>query len=802
MANIYNIFSSGSKIVNEGLVTATRNSESAAVDPLYIRTDIKYTDDRFGNIEAKLNAAINTDLTKGYIDMVSQAERSKIMNEYSNRIINAIGQPTDAFALHNLFNKVNGILSDLHRNGDRKAIIALNGLTRKLNSTHKTLQEMRGEADLNIEKSIFEINRLLATVREGNRVLRENQQRKDEQIYVDTQKSIWAAVSELAKYFSIATKTLDDGTQEINIVTDREIYNLVGRSSATEFAYKSEGVSNILSEEPFNRIVLRKLGVSSKSLYAVDDFTVVSSGTDSTNTEYKIQSGILGGLLEARDSLLTDALTNIDKLSEKLMGNMNAMHNTLTSRAGTPLLSGSVNFNLDSTVAAQGKALIALVDENGRPANCEGQDFIPLELDMAELDLNSTGQTNVQSIITRINDYFSADNSRVEVSGLYDIKLVSKSTEITNTNILELGVEVTNAMQTSKTGFKITNLKVNNSAGIEIKSDTNLNALNMIAAGARQKIVSGLNININNGIDASGNPIVNPTYPYTVELIVEVQSKDDSGPVCSKIVYEIGDPTLYANNVNGILGKSFSAKEVLPPTSGDINFGKLKVTNPTNILTSSLVNENGARISEAGIGGFLELRTNTNQYKIAILQVDEQMSGKANNVDQMLTAGFSEFFGLNDLFRPRSASNFQNYKNAAKDISIRNDILKNSKLFSYSQLTIYRKEGEKDNVVSSYEVGLSNYRIESKWPIIATDISKDIGNLIFHSECKYRKFKSLHENQVSILENIEAKLNTQQGFEDNQSKYDLFQLSSMQSALSIAFSNTLKVNQAFLDAFK
>ncbi|CAK6537821.1 MAG: Flagellar hook-associated protein FlgK [Candidatus Midichloria mitochondrii] len=802
MANIYNIFSSGSKIVNEGVVTATRNSESAAVDSLYIRTDVKYTDDRFGNIEAKLNAAINTDLTKGYIDMVSQAERSKIMDEYSNRIINAIGQPNDAFALHNLFNKVNGILSDLHRNGDRKAIIALNKLTKKLNSIHETLQDMRGEADLNIEKSIFEINQLLATVREGNKVLRENQQRKDEQIYVDTQKSIWAATSELAKYFSIATKTLNDGTQEINIVTDREIYNLVGRSSATEFAYKSEGVSNILSEEPFNRIVLRKLGVSSKSLYAVDDFTVVSSGTDSTNTEYKIQSGILGGLLEARDGLLADALTNINKLSEKLMRNMNSMHNALTSRAGAPLLSGSVNFNLDSTVAAQGKALIALVDENGRPANYEGQDFVPLELDMAELDLNSTGQTNVRSIITRINDYFSADNRRVEVSGLYDIKLVSKSPQITNTNILELGIEVTNAMQTSETGFKITNLKVTNGAGIELKSDTNLNTLNMIAAGARQKIIPGLSIDTNNSIDASGNPIVAPTYPYTVELIVEVQSIDDSGPVYSKIVYEIGDPAFYANNVNGILGKSFSAKEVLPPNSGDTNFGKLKVTNPTNILTSSLVNESGAQISEAGIGGFLELRTNTNKYKIAILQVDEQMSGKANNVDRMLTAGFSEFFGLNDLFRPRDASNFQNYKNAAKDISIRNDILKNSKLFSYSQLTIYRKEGEKGNVVSSCEVGLSNYRIESKWPIIATDISKNIGNLIFHSECKHREFKSLHENQVSILENIEAELNTQQGFDDDQSKYDLFQLSSMQSALSIAFSNTLKVNQAFLDAFK
>ena len=800
MATVNSIFKNSAKIVNQGLTYAASNSEKAAANPLYINTEVSYTDNKFGETSIHLKAAIDQDLTNEYIKLLTQTESSAILSKYSKEITTTIGQPVDAFALHNLFNKANAVLNTLHKHGSNNAVRALNDFTKKLNTIYKAFQEQRAHADLEIQHAISKVNELLAIIREGNQVLLENQHKKDEQRYVDTQKRIWEATVELAKYFAISTRTVEDGTQEINIVTDKEIYNLVGRSTATEFFYKSDGISRINADEPFNNIVMRKLGRVEKNLYAVDDFVVVSSGRNSSDTIYKIKGGILGGLLEARDVMLPEIIKKINSIAEHLMRRVNTMHNDLTAPTGSSVLVGSKSFNLDTTIATQGKALIALINEQGKPLKYEDSNFIPLELDMAELDYG-TGRVNVQSILTKINNYFSVENQRVEVSGIYDVKLVSKTDNIMLGNTLQLGVEVTNSMQDSETGIKITNLKVRNSVGTEIRSSVSNNVFHMIPADSRQKAVNGLSINIDNGFDSTGAAILNLHYPYTVEMVLETQSEKDSEPVFTKVIYEVEDPVLYTNDVNGILGKSFSVKQVLPARSGDTKFGQLKTTNMTNTIQASLVGSDGNNIINADTSGFLELRTNSEKYRIAILQVDKKMSGQASNMEEKMTAGFSEFFGLNDFFRFRDVTKLQNYQNAARDIAVREDILKNPKLFAYSVLNLYRKDGESSDIVSSYEVPIANYKIEKLWPDVAIKISDDIGNLIFDAASRTRDLNSSQQNYKSIQEYIEASLNSTQGVADNQPKLDLFLLAKRQEAAAASFACTQKLWEVFIGKF-
>lgn len=800
MTTVNGILKNNANIVNEVLTHAASNSEKSTNNPLYINTEVLYTDNKFGETTIHLRAAIDEDLTNEYIKLLAQTERSAVLSKYSKEITNTIGQPVDAFALHNLFNKANTVLNDLHKHGSDNAVRVLNDFTKKLNTIYKTFQEQRAQADLEIQRAIFRINELLSVIREGNQILLENQHKKDEQNYVDTQKRIWEATTELAKYFSISTRTIEDGIQDINVVTDREIYNLVGKSTATEFFYNSDCISKINADEPFNSIVMRKLGKAEKSLYAVDDFVVVSSGRNSSDITYKIKDGILGGLLEARDLMLPEMIQKINGMAEHVMKRVNTMHNDLTAPTGLSVLTGSRSFNLDTVIAAQGKALIALIDEQGKPLKYEDNDFIPLELDMAELD-HGTGQTNIQSIITRINDYFSAENQRVEVSSIYDVKLVSKSKNIAIGSTLQLGVEVTNAMHNSETGIKVTNLKVTNNVGTEIRSSVSSNISHMIPANIRQKMVNGLSINIESVDNASGLPLISLDYPYTVEMVLETQSERESGPVFTKVIYEISDPALYTNNVNGILGKSFSVKQVLQARPGDNNFGKLRTVNMTNAIQASLVNLQGGNINNADLSGLLELRTNSNKYKIAILQTDRKFSGQANNMDEKMTTGFSEFFGLNDFFRLRDTTELQNYQSAARDIAIREDILKNPKLFSYSTLDLYRKDFGNNNIVSAYEVSVANYKIETLWPDIATEISDDIGNLVFNAANKERGLNSLHQNHVSIQEYIEASLNTKQGVSDNQLKLDLFTLTKRQEAAATSFACTQKLWEVFINKF-
>jgi len=805
MSIVSKIFSDTSREVKKEFVIESENAQKASLNSLYVRTDAKYIEDKFGNIELKLTAAINEDLTNNYVKLSAETERTKILSQYSNDIITLIGQPTDAFSLHNLFNKVSSSIGNLPSAGNASTVKSLNELTKKFNSVHKSLQEMRGDIDKKIEKATFEINALLGTIRDNNNILRENEHDKNNYSYIKAQKDIWAAATELSGYFSITAKTSEDGVQVVNIITDDQIYNLIGRGAATEFFYKSDGVSRILSDEPFDKIVLRKFGASSKGLHAVDDFPIVFSGTNSKDTEYRIKDGKLGGLLEARDSLTVNAIDEVNVLAGSLIEKMNSMHNKMSSYSGASVLSGSANFNLETIVANEGRAKIALIDENGKPLHYDKYDFIPLELDMKEFSkIYGSEQTNVQAILTKINDYFSSENRRAEISGLYDIKLISKSREINIMNNLELVVEVTNAMQDSEVGLKINALKVTNGDGTEISSSATIAAdFSIVEPGIRQSILSDLNITIENGKDSSGATLPGraPVYPYTIELSVEVQSKDDNQPVQSKVVYEINNPDDYSNAINKMLGKSFSAKKVLPATVDSTNYGELKKIDVMSYISADLVGAEG-KISKSGFGGFLELRSKIEKHKISILQVDEGMFGKPNGKEENIRAGFSEFFGLNDIFQSKNNKNWQHYENAARDISIRSDILKNPKLLSYSQLNLYRKEGEAYNVVSAYEVPIGRYEIERLWPEISSSTSNEISNFVRDFVSKVKGFNLLYQNQKSIKDGVEEQLNTSQGFNDGQLEQDLITISQRQSNLYIALQYTLKLNQFFIDTFR
>jgi hypothetical protein len=185
-----------------------------------------------------------------------------------------------------------------------------------------------------------------------------------------------------------------------------------------------------------------------------------------------------------------------------------------------------------------------------------------------------------------------------------------------------------------------------------------------------------------------------------------VQSQNDINPTYSKVSYELQDIHSYANSANGILGKSFSANNISNSGFGNsINFGEIK--NGVNILEAKLIDDNKGQVSDNDTLGSLRLSSFNDQYRIAIIEDNKGFDILLHNSSKKIKGSFNAIFGLNNfLYMNKSPTN--NY-NAARAIAIKPEIIKNPKLFSYTEANLINNESH------NYEISLENKKIYNLW---------------------------------------------------------------------------------------
>jgi flagellar hook-associated protein 1 FlgK len=228
--------------------------------------------------------------------------------------------------------------SSAHRT---EVVAAALALVKKLNDTSEEVQNLRFDADRDITAKINVINSELKKIADLNAQIESAQALGDGAVELkDFRDQALNKLSELidVRYFKRTSGeivvTLPDG----RVLADK--------------------VANLLSHTPAGKL-------SPDISYAGGGIgPIMSGGTDITAS---IKSGELHGIIEARDTVLPNLQAAIDKLTQILRDEVNALHNTGTSRPPPNTLTGTRTFAAPATdtITLSAAARIAAVDSNG-----------------------------------------------------------------------------------------------------------------------------------------------------------------------------------------------------------------------------------------------------------------------------------------------------------------------------------------------------------------------------------------------------------------------------------------------------
>ena len=228
--------------------------------------------------------------------------------------------------------------SSAHRT---EVVAAALALVRQLNDMSTEIQTLRFDADRDIAAKIDVINTELKKIADLNEQIETAQALGDGAIELkDFRDQALNKLSELIdiRYFKRTSGEIVVTLPNGQVLADKVAYPLSHTPAGAlspDITYASGGIGPIMSR-----------------------------GTDITAS---ISSGEFHGIIEARDTILPNLQAEIDKLTQMLRDEVNALHNTGTSRPPPNTLTGTRTFAAPATdtITLSAAVRIAAVDANG-----------------------------------------------------------------------------------------------------------------------------------------------------------------------------------------------------------------------------------------------------------------------------------------------------------------------------------------------------------------------------------------------------------------------------------------------------
>lgn len=287
-------------------------------------------------------------------------------------------------------------------------------LARNISEFADSIQRIRAEADKEIKASVDAINTQLKFVDQLNTNIAAAI--VTGQTTADLRDQRDRAIAVIAD--NIDVSIIENSAGEITILTktglsllDHDLHKIEYTSAASINASTTFGAMTIV---PIDRITGATIGTSE---------SLVTSGTSSTLTS-TIASGRLKGLLDSRDTALTDVGAQIDVLATALRDNYNAIHNTGSAFPAVNSLTGTRTVAVGDAFQGTGTVRIAVVDANGTIVGA------PLDL-----NLTSIGATTVGALATTISNGLGVNATASIVNGKLQITAAnSKNAIVINEN--------------------------------------------------------------------------------------------------------------------------------------------------------------------------------------------------------------------------------------------------------------------------------------------------------------------------------------------------------------------------------
>ncbi len=293
-----------------------------------------------------LNRVVDERLLADLRATLSALGDARAQNFYYDRILDQFGTLANDAALGatiaDLATAMQGLAVSPDSSAQRNEVVsAAVALARQLNEMSQQIQTLRSDADKDITAKIELINTELKKVADLNASIASSQALGESTSGLeDFRDQALATLSELIdiRYFKRTTGeivvTLPDG----RVLADQVAHLLSHASAGTlspDITYAGGGIGPILS--------------------GPNDITTA------------IKSGELGGMIQARDTILPNLQAQIDTLTQMLRDQMNALHNAGTSRPPPNTLTGTRSFAQPATdtISFNAAVRIAVVDGNG-----------------------------------------------------------------------------------------------------------------------------------------------------------------------------------------------------------------------------------------------------------------------------------------------------------------------------------------------------------------------------------------------------------------------------------------------------
>lgn len=621
------------------------------------------------------------------LEKISRESYDSTVSKYLTEATDLFGKPGSTDGLDKRISNAFGALDNLSRSPSSAsmkqiAVIELGNLADTISQVAMDMQKLRLTVDTEISSSLSQLNNDLADVQEVLATVYGTPRGSIEN--VTAQEKLRVSLEGVAEYFELY-KYQDD-------VGNYKVYTSQGDSLIGDVNYflkydPQNSLDAMIRGDKLNPVLLSAHDGNGKDMH-VDQSMVY--GDYSENIKNRYTSGKIGALLELRDKLLPKTLGQLDNLAKNIKEEFNKIHNNGAGYPPPNKLTGTNLVTRDQVLGFDGKIRVSVVDDNGISVST-----VPsLDLDLSALDTGrGAGKANLQGILQEINYHFgdkiAADKS-IALGNLKDIKLVSTNKTIDPSSAFVLDLELDNYSGTSST-VSIQSVVATDNLGNNILGSFN-NTSFVAPTGANTRTgTAGPSVSLN--LPAAIN------YPFTVDMQVSVN--DGTTTSTSTLRYTIGNKT--PDDFNGLLNQRYSVVDkvnVLDP--GTIN-------NPVLVgpaMLASIVREDTSTISTNSVEpGLLKFEAQEGGMRIVIDSLDSSHKGDMANNIFATNFNFSYFFGLNDLFvRKDDATNWNNTKNTAVWLSVRDDIKNDSGYLSRGKLKAMINNTNPSQPTYQYEV--------------------------------------------------------------------------------------------------
>ncbi|KZL21363.1 Flagellar hook-associated protein 1 [Pseudovibrio axinellae] len=303
LSSALNAAMSGLSLTKAQLVVTSQNIANANVDGYTLKTIVgtevyNSTGSTSSVLTNQVTRQVNTQLQSSYWESLSDFSFATQYNDYIERLDQMFGVVGDASSIPSLMNDFTNALTALatdpsSQSTQEVAVSAAVELTNVINNSAEEVQELRRDSDASIADEVSKVNSLLQEIESLEDSIVAERSAGRSTVHLEDQLDV--QLHALTEKMDVEISVGDDGLLGITTPTGLTLYD--GRASELKFtASPTLGV-----------------GVEGNPIELVSP-----SGSVMTLSQYDLQSGSIGALVELRDTTLPETQARLDELASQM----------------------------------------------------------------------------------------------------------------------------------------------------------------------------------------------------------------------------------------------------------------------------------------------------------------------------------------------------------------------------------------------------------------------------------------------------------------------------------------------------